>query len=355
MRLITRATLLLCLLSFYPVNGQSGQFAQSETLEPITINNAASIQEIENIEMREGIEVYNTAFNAASNLIAYTTSEFLSLWELSTQTELWQAAAEGGGDVLFSPDNTHLAAFVNYGLHLWDVEGQGDPIMLSTPTQREIRRVTDIAFAPPRNELIAVFAQGGALRRWEATTGEFVSEYAFDLDESMQATHSILSPDASVNVLMRIDAVLELRNTVRGEIRNRIQIDELSGLDARFIPLAVSYDNEVMVVSAEFADISLSNWIILLGAGGEIGNQVEHPHGMIWTGVFSPNGEIVALGNRNNGEIYIWDAATGEELITLTGHTEWITSLTFNAEGTLLMSSSTDGTIRLWGVPAGGK
>jgi WD40 repeat protein len=37
-------------------------------------------------------------------------------------------------------------------------------------------------------------------------------------------------------------------------------------------------------------------------------------------------------------------------LVLLEGHTSGVTAVAFNGEGTLLASTSYDGTIRLWGV-----
>jgi hypothetical protein len=47
-------------------------------------------------------------------------------------------------------------------------------------------------------------------------------------------------------------------------------------------------------------------------------------------------------------------AETGEELVGLESNTGAfnINRIFFNRDGTLLLSAGTDGTVRLWGVPA---
>jgi WD40 repeat protein len=36
--------------------------------------------------------------------------------------------------------------------------------------------------------------------------------------------------------------------------------------------------------------------------------------------IFSPNGRLIATGNREDGTVRIWDAASGQALQTFPGH-----------------------------------
>jgi WD40 repeat protein len=51
--------------------------------------------------------------------------------------------------------------------------------------------------------------------------------------------------------------------------------------------------------------------------------------------------------------IRLWDLAAGRELRRLTGHTQFITSLSFSRDGKMLASTSDDQTVRLWEVGTG--
>ena len=55
-----------------------------------------------------------------------------------------------------------------------------------------------------------------------------------------------------------------------------------------------------------------------------------------------------------SGNIAILDGATGSQEAILSGHTDWVGSVVFSPDGTLLISGSHDNTVKLWDVQTGG-
>src|SRR5262249_4234759 len=61
-----------------------------------------------------------------------------------------------------------------------------------------------------------------------------------------------------------------------------------------------------------------------------------------------PDGKRLATGSEGvspnwAGEVKLWDAQTGQELLSLKGHTGWITSVAFSPDGKRLASGSGGG------------
>ena len=67
----------------------------------------------------------------------------------------------------------------------------------------------------------------------------------------------------------------------------------------------------------------------------------------MFAAVFHPTEPRIASGGRDR-LVRLWDAATGEELVRLPGHADYVYSLAFSPDGKTLVSSSGDSTLRLW-------
>ena len=85
-------------------------------------------------------------------------------------------------------------------------------------------------------------------------------------------------------------------------------------------------------------------------SGEEILN-LEGRAGNVVSVSFSPNGKRIVSANSER-TLQIWDAIAGEELLTLRVHGSQVTSAAFTQDGKRLVAACEDQTLRIWDASA---
>jgi WD40 repeat protein len=101
-------------------------------------------------------------------------------------------------------------------------------------------------------------------------------------------------------------------------------------------------------------------WMALavLGAYGSLAQefQIERTlqghEGRVQNIRFSPNGKMIASGG-SDGQIILWEVATGRIIRKMKGHAKTVYEVTFNKDGSLLASAGEEGTACVWEVATG--
>ena len=240
-------------------------------------------------------------------------------WNLPTDAK----ARLGKGyiyEIRYAPDGTQLAVASSIGVWLYDARTGEERNLLTDRTSS----VHSVAFSPD-GQTLASGSVDGNIALWDANTGE----YLITLTGHRDVVRSLaFSPDGQTLASGGANSDIHLWNVTTGEHSNTLFISDMEFVTS----LAFSPDGQTLVGAAgrtPIAEVFVAEVFVL-----EVGDEDIPEPG--W-----------------NNIIRLWDANTGKEKNTLTGHTDVVTSLVFSPDGATIVSTSWDRTVRLWDANTG--
>jgi len=297
----------------------------------------------------------NLAFSRDGRHFASLTRDGrLELWDTETGRKTALTTSPGHGDVVadFSLDGTYLAAGTSEGsVKVWEVQTGKELADFATHTH-----VTTLSFSPDGSRLATaplVFPlmaikpnQERLLKVWDWKTG--------------RATHTLagmncvaFSPDgrrlaSQVGDYVRVwdlDSAAEL-------FRYR---EERLVWDVCFSPDGNRLASAGMTMGDTFKSEPGFLRVWDLDTGNETLSKVgNRSRGVGQRVCFSPDGKrvVCAWGYFTETnlpyELVLYDAAGGEEVLSLRGATRWVSALAFVPDGKCLLCRSSDNVVQLW-------
>lgn len=120
--------------------------------------------------------------------------------------------------------------------------------------------------------------------------------------------------------------------------------------------VAISPDSKQIAIAGANTQIQLWD----ARTGKHLRGLEKHPYQM--RGIaFTPDGKRLVGGGgdfygrrkERTGDVFVWDAETGKRVLELEGHTGRVHSVQLNADGTRLVTASSDNTVRVWDMGKG--
>jgi len=277
-------------------------------------------------------------------VVAVSDGNILNFWDSDGQfIRSANSSTKAISRLIFSSDSQRLISsqLDNSNLiDLWSTDGR----LLKTIDDHE-NNISRVIFSPDSQIFVSI-DRGGVAKLWNLN-GQLIKTLGEDIEEIIHSdgiTSVVFSPDSQQFASMGKDNLINLWD------RNGNFIKTLRGHNNTVETVIYSKDSSSLVslsnqgndrFSSEYKENST---IGIWKSDGELEKTIQT------SGVsriyLIPGSKKIASVHQNN-LINIWDL-NGNQLATLRGHNDTITSLDFSPDGKFIMSGSEDTTVKLW-------
>jgi WD40 repeat protein/serine/threonine protein kinase len=199
-----------------------------------------------------------------------------------------------------------------------------------------------IAFSPD-GTVLASTGWDGTVRFWDLRSGE-ARVIPMHRDVGIAVA---FSPDGRALASSSVDGWLKISDAKTGQVRLPLPCENASGPSRLEVTmLAFRPDGRWIAACCNRAEPEgeVRIWDTATGA---LVRTLQGQFGNVWTVCFSPDGSRIATGSSDR-TVKVWDAGTGEEVYTLRGQGGNPLSVAFSPDGRWLATAGTDFTIWLW-------
>jgi len=320
-----------------------GAVSMQQALEPMTLDNVDQVRQVAAFEQNT---VCTATFSPDRELLASGGFGTVVLWNLASGnvTSTLSVGNRSVRGIAFNPDGTLIAATANgncgdTSVRVWNV-ASGE--LLFEKLDDFEHMATSVAFSPDGATVAAgtgcVFdLQGSAsIKAWDTMSGTLL----MDINVPSFVRDAVFSPDGSLLAAAGGDGIIRLYEVATSTLRT-----ELRGQSGGISSLSFSPDGTTLAAGG--ADARL--WDV---ASGEQLYLLEGPIGEVVDVAFSADGRLLVTGGGSHTIVFRDTASGAAVAVREVGAAEnFVYSVAFNADNTLLATCEHDQMLRLWGVP----
>jgi len=303
--------------------------------------------------------VASVAFSPDGKLIVSCSFEngTIIIWDVATGQEIRTlfADSKGVGSVRFSPDGTYIISRSDDlpgTINIWDrntgkelkrISGSASEAIISMDISSDGRQITYVyhKYTSPFQEDIY------GIRLFDITTGKQIQSF---LENIERATSIAFSPDGTRIITCSFDdRIIKIWDAATGQELRTIS-EDLDSVDF----ISFTPDGKY-IVSRSRPKQTFSTTIIIWDAN--TGMKIRGISAEYFCPIaIHPDGSQIATVPYRRNKIRLIDVTTGKDIKTaseFTGHTDEIKSLAFSPDGKLIVSGSSDKSIKLWDAATG--
>jgi WD40 repeat protein len=313
------------------------------------------------------LEVNGIAFGPDGKRLVSGGYRGVKVWDAQTGQELLtvKGATDQVNSVAISPDGKRLASTGSLRLvQVWDVQ-TGDEIF---SFKGHTGWVSNLAFSPDGTRLASTGNGDGTVRIWDVSTSQKAP--MFGGPTAILRSVSV-SPDGKRLAATWWGSMPSERAVKVWEARTGRELLSLKGQTGEnFLRVVFSPDGKRLAAGIGTRDDTKNGYtssgqvkVWDVETGRELLTFKGHTAPVVDV-AFSPDSTRVVstssrpIGYRNSdplepGEVKVWDAQSGGELLTLKGQKRFVNAVTYSPDGKRLATLSRDNSVKVWDAQTG--